>query len=461
MDHAPAPARPSAGRRPHVVVLGGGFAGVECAKALRRAPVRVTLVDRTNHHLFQPLLYQVATAALSPANIAAPLREIFAEDEHVEVVLDEVTGLDVGTRTVRLASGSTLRGDVLVVATGLVPHYFGNDQWRPIAPPLKTIGDALTIRERFLLSFEAAERETDPAARRRDLTFVVVGAGPTGVEMAGAMAELGRKTLRSEFRSIDPRTTRVVLIEGLDRVLPAMHRASSARALEDLRSLGVEVRLGRMAETIDDRGVTLDDGDRIEAGTVVWAAGVGGSSVVRAAGLPLTNDERVEVEPDCSVPGHRNVFVAGDLARLVDRVDDSSGEEIEVPGLAPAAIQMGRYVGRLIDVEARARAEGREPPSRRPFRYVDKGALATIGRHKAVADVFGRHFGGWIAFLLWAGVHIWFLVGYRNRILTMMQWVWHYVRYDRAARIITGGVRPRWTSVRGADEAEHSEPAEA
>ena len=350
---------------PHIVVIGGGFAGVECVKQLRRAPARITLVDRQNHHLFQPLLYQVATAALSPANIAAPIREIFARDRHVQVMLDEVTRLDPATRTVRLASGHSLSADYLVIAAGLRPVYFGNDRWRPDAPPLKTIDDAVEIRRRFLLAFEAAEFEDDAAAQRRYLTFVVIGAGPTGVEMAGALAELSRKTIRSEFRRIDPATARIVLVEGEDRVLPGFHPDSSNRALRDLERLGVEVlRSVRVAE-VDDTGVTLTDGERIDSGNVIWAAGVGGSELGTCTGAPLTRDGRVEVEADLTVPGCPDVFVTGDLARVAD--PRTGGD---VPGVAPAAIQMGRFVGRVIRRETIFARTGRACtlPARVPLR---------------------------------------------------------------------------------------------
>jgi NADH dehydrogenase len=430
--------KPRTGEAPHILVIGGGFAGVECVKQLRRTNVRVTLVDKHNHHLFQPLLYQVATAALSPANIAAPIREIFASDRHVHVMLDEVTGIDVPSKCARLASGAEIEADSVVLAAGLVPMYFGRDDWRDAAPSLKTIDDALEIRRRFLLAFETAELEDDPAAQQRNLTFVVIGGGPTGVEMAGALAELSRKTIRSEFRHIDPGSARILLVEGQDRLLPTMHPDSSRRALEDLERLGVEVSLSTRVESIDDASVALSDGRRIETVNAIWAAGVAGSKLAAETGGPLTRDGRVVVEPDLSIPENPDVFVVGDLAHVRHPRTGA-----EVPGVAPAAIQMGRYVGRLLRRETRARELGWPARDRRPFRYLDKGTLATIGRDKAVAEVFGRRFGGGVAYLLWALVHIYFLVGYRNRLLTFMQWVWHYVRYDRAARIITGGHRPK------------------
>ncbi len=435
---------PSASSRPHVIVIGGGFAGIACVKRLRRAPVDVTLVDRQNHHLFQPLLYQVATAALSPANITAPLRQIFAADDRVRVVLGDVATIDRHELRVELDSGTVLHGDAIVVATGMRATYFGHDEWEEIAPPLKTVDDALEIRRRFLLAFEEAELETDASAVRCDLTFVVIGAGPTGVEMAGALAELSRKSMRSEFRRIDPATTRVILVEGEDRVLPTFHPDSSARAQADLERLGVEVILGQLAEQLDDEGVTLADGRRIECRNVLWAAGVAGSELGAQLGATKEAGGRVEVEDDLSVTGHRNIFVVGDLARVVD---PESGEE--VPGVAPAAMQMGRFVGDLLRAEARARARGEQPPPRKTFSYFDKGLLATIGRDKAVAEIGGLRFGGLIAWLLWSGVHIAFLIGHRNRILTMLQWIWHYLLYDRAARIITGGRRVQVARPRG------------
>jgi NADH:ubiquinone reductase (H+-translocating) len=415
---------------PRVIVIGAGFAGIECVKKLRRSGVQITLIDKQNHHLFQPLLYQVATAALSPANIAAPIREVFANDDNVRVVLSEVIDIDPQRLAVTLASREELQADYIVVASGLIPQYFGNE-WSSIAPPLKTVGDALEIRERFLTAFEVAEMLDTDADRERHLTFVVIGGGPTGVEMAGALAELSSKTLRSEFRRFDPRSAKIILVEGQDRLLPTMHASLSARAKKDLEQLGVEVVLGSLASELEPTRVVLDNGRVITSSNVIWAAGVAGSELGGKVESELARDGRVEVAPDLSVPEHPNVFVAGDLARVVDPRSNA-----EVPGVAPAALQMGAFLGRLIAREARTTRRGAAPPARPRFRYLDKGQLATIGRGKAVADIRGWRFAGVPAFLLWAVVHIFFLIGYRNRILTMLQWVWHYVLYDRGARII-------------------------
>lgn len=413
---------------PHVVIVGGGFAGIECAKALRGSGARVTLIDRQNHHLFQPLLYQVATAALAAPSIAAPIREVFAKRDDVQVLMDEVCDIDPDTKVVKLASARSFNADYIVLAAGLRAVYFGNDTWRTHAPPLKTVGDAIEIRKRFVTAFETAELLGEDADRTRELTFVVIGAGPTGVEMAGAFAELSRKTLRSEYRHFDTSSARVLLIEGQDRVLPTYQEQSSARAQRDLEELGVEVILGTMVKDMDDQGVTLSDGRRIETRTVVWAAGVAGERIGSALGSEQTKNQKIVVEPDLSVPGHPNIFVAGDLAHAIN---ESSGDP--VPGVAPAAIQMGRFVGRTIKQEVAARDDHHD---RSPFAYRDKGSLATIGRNRAVAELAGRRFAGYPAFLLWAVVHIYFLIGYRNRIMTMLQWFWQYVHYDRSARII-------------------------
>lgn len=415
--------------RPHVVIIGGGFAGIECTKALRRAGSRITLIDRQNHHLFQPLLYQVATAALAAPSIAAPIREIFSKRSDVQVLMDEVCDVDPDAMEVSIASGRKLKADYIVLAAGLRAIYFGNDAWRSHAPPLKTVSDAIEIRKRFVSAFETAELLGEDADRTRELTFVVIGAGPTGVEMAGAFAELSHKTLRSEYRHFDSSSARVVLIEGQGRVLPGYHQQSSERAKRDLEQLGVEVILNTRVEDMDRLGVTLSDGGRIETSTVVWAAGVAGERIGSALICERTKSDKVIVGPDLSVPNHPRIFVAGDLAHVID---PKSGDP--VPGVAPAAIQMGKYVGKTISREIAADSDKHK---RSPFRYRDKGALATIGRNRAVAELGGRRFAGYPAFLLWAVVHIYFLIGYRNRVLTMLQWFWQYVHYDRSARIIS------------------------
>ena len=408
---------------PHVVILGGGFAGLRCAQALRRAPVRITMIDRRNHHLFQPLLYQVATASLSPADIAAPIRHVLRRQSNVRVWLGDVQDIDVERRTVTLADGS-IDYDYLVVATGVTHSYFGRDDWAPLAPGLKTIEDAVEIRRRFLMAFEAAEREADADARQRHLTFVIVGGGPTGAELAGAMAEIARTVIPKDFRAVDTATARIILVEGVDRVLPTFHERLSAAAHRQLERLGVEIRTGALVTAIDERGVTLKSGERIEAENVVWAAGVAASPLGAKLGASVDRAGRVVVGSDLSVPGHPEVFVAGDLAWFEQ---DGRG----VSGVAPAAMQMGTYVGRTI----RADVAGRP---RRPFRYLNKGLLATIGRGAAVADIRGMRFSGFVAWLLWVGIHIFYLIGFRNRILVLMEWGWAYLTYQRGMRLITG-----------------------
>lgn len=419
--------------RPHVVIVGGGFAGIQCAKALRGSGARITLIDRQNHHLFQPLLYQVATAALAAPSIAAPIREIFASRRDVQVLMGEVCGVDAAARAVTLASGRRIAGDYLVLAAGLRAVYFGHDDWRAHAPALKTVADAIEIRKRFVMAFENAELLDNEAEQSRELTFVVIGAGPTGVEMAGAFAELSRRTLRREYRHFDTSSARVVLIEGQDRVLPGYHEDSSRRAKADLEQLGVEVMLGTRVERIDGESVTLSSGEKIETRTVVWAAGVAGERLADELDAQTTRGEKVVVEDDLSLASTPAVFIAGDLAHVRDARRDEP-----VPGVAPAAIQMGRFVGRTIKREIAAERAGRPTPTRKRFAYRDKGALATIGRNRAVAELGGRRFGGRAAFVIWAAVHIYFLIGFRNRVMTMLQWFWHYALYDRGARIIPG-----------------------
>lgn len=407
---------------PHVVILGGGFAGLRCARALRGAPVRITLIDRSNHHLFQPLLYQVATASLSPSDIASPIRSILKRQKNLEVWMGEAVDVDVDRRVVVLRDGE-VPYDYLVVATGVTHAYFGRDDWAPYAPGLKTVDDALEIRRRFLLAFETAEREADEAARRRLLTFVIVGAGPTGVELAGAMAEIARQVMPREFRSIDTTTARILLVEGADRVLPGYAPSLSAKARRQLERLGVEVRTGARVTEIEEGAVWIGD-ERIEAGNVFWAAGVAASPLGARLGAEVDRAGRVKVAPDLSVPGHPEVFVAGDLAAV-----EQGGRP--VPGVAPAAMQMGRHVARAI----RADLEGRPRPV---FRYFDKGSLATIGRAAAVAEIAGLKLSGLVAWLVWVFVHILYLIGFRNRLVVMVQWAWAYLMYQRGVRLITG-----------------------
>jgi NADH:quinone reductase (non-electrogenic) len=408
---------------PQVVIIGGGFAGLCAARALRRAPVQVTLLDRRNHHVFQPLLYQVATAGLSAPDIAAPIRHILRRQRNVHVVMGDVARIDAGRRAVVLADGGEVPYDALVLATGATHSYFGHPEWETHAPGLKSLEDALEIRRRLLLAFERAEREDDEARRRAFLTFVVIGAGPTGVELAGTVAELARHTLRDEFHRIDPSRARVVLLDAADRVLPPYVPELSDKARRQLEHLGVEVRTGARVTGVDAEGVTTEGAGRIESRTVLWGAGVAASPLGRSLGVPLDRAGRVIVQPDLSVPGHPEVFVTGDLAHLEQ-------DGAPVPGVAPAAMQMGRHAAR--NVRRLLRGEATQP-----FRYRDKGSLATIGRNSAVAQ-FGRRLriSGFLAWLAWLGVHIFFLIGFRNRFVVMTDWAVAYFTYQRHARLI-------------------------
>ena len=413
---------------PHVVVVGGGFGGLWAARALRDAPVRITLVDRGNHHLFQPLLYQVATAGLSAPNIAAPLRHILRKQKNVTVLLGEVDGIAPDAKQVRLADGRTLDYDHLLLASGATHAYFGHDDWAAHAPGLKTLDDALEIRRRILTAFERAEAEDDAAKREAWLTFAIVGGGPTGVELAGTLAEIARHTLHGEFRRADPRKARVLLLEAGPRVLASFPESLSEKARTQLQKLGVEVRTGVPVAAIDGEGVQLGE-ERIAARTVLWAAGVAASPLARDLGVPLDRAGRVIVQPDLSVPGHPEIFVAGDLASL-----QFDGKP--VPGVAPAAKQMGRHVAQAI----RARLQGRAPV---PFRYRDFGNLATIGRMAAVVDLHGFRFSGLLAWWFWLAAHVFFLIGFRNRMVVMIDWAQAYWSYQRSARIILGADRDR------------------
>jgi NADH dehydrogenase len=438
-------------RPSHVVILGGGFAGLYAAKALKRAAVHITVIDRNNHHLFQPLLYEVATAALSPADIASPIRTILARQRNATVFMGEAQRIDLANRVVHLTDGM-LHYDYLIIATGATHSYFGHDEWEPFAPGLKTIEDALEIRRRFLLAFEAAEREADPASRRAKLTFIVVGGGPTGVELAGTMSELARRSIPRDFRAIDTTTARVILVEALDRLLLAYPAKLSGRAKRDLEKLGVEVWLNSRVTHIDGHGVIVGvppNAERIDAENVIWAAGVQASSIGASLGVPLDRNGRVIVEPDLSITGHPEVFVVGDLAQVVD-----ARSKKEVPGIAPAAMQMGRHAARII---ARETAIQSASSNREPFHYIDKGMLATIGRAKAVGIVFGVNIAGLFAWLFWALVHIMYLIGFRNRLLVMLEWAWAYIIFKRGARLITGETmldlrRPR-TDLESAESA--------
>jgi NADH:ubiquinone reductase (H+-translocating) len=407
---------------PHVVIVGGGFAGLSAARSLRRALVRITIVDQRNHHLFQPLLYQVATAALNPGDIAYPIRAVLRRQRNARTILARVEGIDLAARTVRLDDGA-LPFDYLVLATGATHSYFGQDEWAAWAPGLKTIEDALEVRRRVLSAFEAAERQADASLLREMLTFVVVGAGPTGVELAGALSEIGRLTVAKDFRTFDPRKLRVVLVEAADRVLPPYSPRLSASAQQQLEKLGVEVRIGTKVTRIDHSGVWLGD-EHVPARTVLWAAGVAASPLGKGLGAPTDRAGRVLVEPDLSVPGQSHVFVVGDLMHL-----EQDGKPL--PGVAPVAIQSGRHAARNV----RALLAG-EPT--RAFRYFDKGSLATIGRAKGVGTIGRLEVHGFLAWWVWWLVHIAYLIGFRNRLVVMIGWAWQYFAFSRGARLITG-----------------------
>jgi NADH:ubiquinone reductase (H+-translocating) len=410
---------------PHIVILGGGFGGLNAARALARAPVRVTLIDRRNHHLFQPLLYQVATAALNPSDIAAPIRRILRSQKNAEVLLAEARSVDLNAKVVELDE-DVVSYDYLVVATGARHSYFGHDEWAPFAPGLKSIADALEVRRRILMAFELAEREADARIREAFLTFVIVGGGPTGVELSGALCEIAQHALSRDFRRINPAQARVILLEGSDRVLQSYRPELSDKARRQLERLGVEVRTSSRVTSIDAEGVGLG-AERIEARTVLWAAGVAGSGLGRGLGVRLNRAGRVEVAPDLSIVGHRDAFVVGDLAGVTQ-------DGAPVPAVAPAAMQEGHHATRNI-----LRAIAGKPTL--PFRYVNKGSLATIGRSAAVADLGKVRLSGLLAWVAWLGLHLLFLVGFRNRVLVLFEWAWSFLSYDRGARLITGPIR--------------------
>jgi NADH:ubiquinone reductase (H+-translocating) len=407
---------------PHVLIIGGGFGGLSAAKALQHAAVRVTLIDRHNHHLFQPLLYQVATATLSPGDIASPIRWILRRARNVRVLLADVRGIDLQARQVRLEDQSTIDYDYLILATGASHTYFGHDNWADAAPGLKTLEDALAIRRRILLAFERAERETDPVQQRRLLTFVLVGGGPTGVELAGTLAEIARQT-HKEFRNVDTRCTRIVVAEAGPTILPAFAPKLRDAARASLRRLRVEVREDARVTEVDENGVMLGN-ERLDAGTVIWTAGVAASPLVGTLGVPVDRAGRVTVERDLSLPGHPEVFVVGDAAAVLD----ATGKQL--PGVAQVAIQGGAHAARTI----LARIKG-EPS--RPFVYHDKGNMAIIGRGSAIADIRGLRFSGFLAWLAWLFLHIFELIGFRSRIVVMVEWAAAYITLQRSVRLIT------------------------
>ena len=412
--------------RPHVVIIGGGFGGLAAARSLAKAPVAVTLVDQRNHHVFQPLLYQVATAALSPAEIASPIRSILRKQANTVVAMAQVTDISPPSRTITFSDGGGITYDYLIVATGAVDQYFGNEGWEKLAPGLKSIDDAIEIRKRFLLAFEAAEREADPRARRSLLTTVVIGAGPTGVEMAGAMSEMARHSLTRDFRNIDPSTARIVLVEGGDRVLAAYEGELSEWAEVALEDRGVDVLKKSRVSRITPEAVFIGD-EAINTSNVVWAAGIAASPIGAGLGVPVDRMGRVIVEPDLSIPGHPEVFVIGDLASYTDE----SGSVL--PGLAPVATQQGEAAGANIIRRLRGQETAR-------FVYNDRGTMATIGRGAAIAEIGKIKLRGFIAWLAWLFIHVMSLIGFRNRVAVMLEWAWAYLSWQRGARLITGEV---------------------
>jgi NADH dehydrogenase len=409
---------------PHIVIVGGGFGGLYAAKSLARLPVRITVVDRKNHHTFQPLLYQVATAALSPGDIAMPIRRILRRFENVNVLLGEIVGFDLARKEVHFADpGVTLAYDYLVVAAGVRHYYFGHPEWEKLAPGLKTVEDALEIRRQLLQAFEHAERQQIVTGRHEPLNFVVVGGGPTGVELAGAMAEIARRVMARDFRAIDPTSARVILLEGGPRVLPAYPEDLSRSAEEQLRKLGVEVRTNAIVTSVEPDRVCIGS-EEMPTSLTLWAAGVKASPLGEKLGAELDRAGRVKVQPDLSLPSHPEVFIVGDLAAVVDE----SGQPL--PGVAPVAIQQGKYMRRALAAELAGKA-------RPAFRYIDKGSMATIGRAAAVAMVKRFHFSGLIAWLAWLFIHIFYLIGFRNRVIVILEWAWAYIRFESSARLIT------------------------
>jgi len=410
--------------RPHVVIVGGGFGGLTAAQALESAPVRVTLVDRTNHHTFQPLLYQVATAGLSPAEIAQPIRSILRDERNATVLMVEASRIDAGARRLHLSDGTFLDWDFLIVACGAETSYFGHDDWARVAPGLKSIEDAIEIRQRVLVSFELAEREPSPLRRAELLSFVVIGGGPTGVELAGARAELSKFVLDRDFRHADPSQAKVRLVEGGPRILPSFPDDLAESAVAQLHQLGVEVETGARVTSLEPGRVVLENRS-IACSVVLWAAGVRANPLTATLGAPLDGSGRVKVEKDLSVPSYPRVFVIGDAARL----DGKDGQPL--PGVSPVAMQQARTVARSI----RRALVGRDSV---PFSYFDKGSMATIGRRRAIAMVDRMHLSGFLAWMAWLLVHIWYLIGFRNRLVVLITWAWSYVTYRRGARLITG-----------------------
>ncbi len=412
----------------NVVIVGGGFAGISVAKKLAGTSFNITIVDKTNHHLFQPLLYQVATAALSPGDIAMPIRAVFTKQKNVKVVLGEVIRIDKGSQRIHLKDGSNLPFHYLVLAPGAQYNYFGNDSWKEHAPGLKTLSDALEIRERILLSLEKAEQIIDPEKRKPFLTYVVIGGGPTGVEMAGSIAEIAKRNMMRDFRNINPGETKIYLVEAASDILNGFDAPLPQKGLDTLRDMGVEVLLDSPVQEIKEHGVQVE-GTFIETPNIIWGAGVEASPIIQELEVETDRMGRAAVEPDLSITGYPNIFVAGDAAH----VKDENGNPL--PGLAPVAMQQGKYVGNLIKSEL-------VQDKRKAFHYVDKGTMATIGRAKAVADIRGFKFSGFFAWLLWGLIHIFFLIGFRNRFRVFAEWTWHYITFKRGVRLIAKNNHP-------------------
>lgn len=428
-------------QKPRIVIVGGGFGGLRAARKLAHSNVQITLIDRRNHHTFQPLLYQVATAGVSPADIATPIRWILRGDHNIEVLLGEVQEFDLEKRLVKLAD-LEIPYDYLIVAAGATHAYFGHPEWELFAPGLKTIEDALEIRRRVLLAFELAERQAASGLPPMQLNFVIVGGGPTGVELAGTLAEISRQVLNKEFDSIDPKTTRIILLEGGPRVLPAYAEDLSQSAERQLRDLGVEVRTSAMVTQVEPAAVRMGEAV-LPAAVIIWVAGVAASPLGEKLGAPLDRAGRVLVNPDLTVPGHPEIFVVGDLASLKDE------EGNMLPGVAPVAMQEGAFAAENIQRDLRG-----EP--RKNFHYFDKGSLATIGRSAAIAQFGNIHISGFIAWLSWLFIHILFLIGFRNRIVVLLQWAWSYFTYERGARLITGDqTLPSWNALHSTHEEKH------
>lgn len=428
-------------KKPQVVIVGAGFGGLHAARRLAHSHLPITLIDRRNHHTFQPLLYQVATAGISPGDIAAPIRWIVRSDRNIEVLLGEVQDFDLEKRLVKLPD-LEIPYDYLVVAAGATHAYFGHPEWEPFAPGLKNVEDALEIRRRILLAFELAERQAASGQPTMPLNFVIVGGGPTGVELAGTLAEICRQVLKNEFHSIDPKMARIILLEGGPRVLPSYPEDLSRSAEQQLRHLGVEVRTSAMVTGVEAALVRIGE-TRLPAAVTLWAAGVAASPLGKKLGAPLDRAGRVMVNPDLSIPGHPEVFVIGDLASL----RDENGKML--PGVAPVAMQQGTAVARNIERDLRGE-------SREKFHYFDKGSLATIGRAAAVAQFGKIHISGYIAWLAWLFIHVFFLIGFRNRMIVLMQWAWSYFTYERGARLITGDQElPSWKALQAGREESH------